>query len=348
MTETSRTKLRDGSTVVIRPLQPDDRDLIRSGFERLSDRSKYLRFGTVLPKLSDEQLSYLTEIDHHDHEALLALDPDSGDAIGVARFVRVGDNVAECAIVVADDWQNLGLGTQLMARLTERAREEGVERFTAHVLAENADALRLVENLGDTVRHSDGSQVELEIELPEPPEESAPLRLLLAAVAGGLLVPAISMWRQAADFAYRRRRAAAVTEPANVIVAHAYSADGDAPALTVAAGLASARHADVHLVESYWPVVSNRDEVDQRLSAAADELRRQGLGVTAHLVGGDTTDAVIDVAEETRAALIVIDPRAASGVGPWKAYSLLDRVCARAPCDVLIARDAAWGGPTGP
>ncbi len=130
------------------------------------------------------------------------------------------------------------------------------------------------------------------------------------------------MWRQVADLAHRRGRAAAVAEPANVIVAHAYGVGEDSPAITVAAGLAAARNAHVHLVGSYWPVLSNRDAVDRRLSAAADELRRQGIGVTAHLLGGDTADAVIDVAEETDAALIVIDPRAASAVTPWSAYSL--------------------------
>ncbi len=328
---------------MIRALEPGDRGLLKSGFERLSDRSRYLRFQTPLTKLSEQQLSYLSAVDHHDHEALVALDPDSEDAVGVARFVRVGDRVAECAIVVGDDWQGRGLGTELLDRLVDRAREEGVESFTALVLAENIDALRLLERLGDTVRHSEGSQVELEIELPQRPETSASSRLVLAAAARGLLVPAISMWRQVADFAHHHGRADAVVQPANAIVAHAYDpGDGaGAPALTVAAGLASARRARVHLVESYWPVLSDRSAADMRLSAAADDLRRQGLDVTVHLRGGDTVDAVIDVAEETDAALIVIDPRAASAVTPWRAYSLPARVCARAPCDVLIARDAA-------
>ena len=56
------------------------------------------------------------------------------------------------------------------------------------------------------------------------------------------------------------------------------------------------------------------------------------------MIGGDTVDAVIDVAERHDAALIVIDPRATSAVTPWRAYSLPARVCARAPCDVLLAR----------
>jgi RimJ/RimL family protein N-acetyltransferase len=333
-------RLRDGSTVLIRPIGPDDRDLLRSGFGQLSEHSRYMRFQTPLSALSDEQLSYLTEVDHHDHEALLAVDPtdDAPEIVGVARFVRLNHHVAECAIVVADDWQGRGVATELLDRLVDRAREEGVQRFTALVLAENAEALRLLERLGDTEQRRVGSQVELEIELPAPRHRSPQLRLVLSSAARGLVVPAISMWRQVADFAHAHRRRAAVAEPANVIVAHAHRADGTGPAIVVAGGLAAARHAHVHLVESYWPVVSDRDEIDRRLAEAADELRRQGVGVSTHLIGGDTADAVIDVAEQNNAALIVIDPRAASAVTPWRAYSLPARVCARAPCDVLLAR----------
>jgi nucleotide-binding universal stress UspA family protein len=159
---------------------------------------------------------------------------------------------------------------------------------------------------------------------------------VLASAARGLVIPAITMWRQAADFAHRRAKA--VAEPANVIVAHAHSSDGTAPAIDVAAGLAAARGAHLHLVESYWPVVSDRTEVDRRLAAAADELRERGVDVSTQVIGGDTVDAVIDVAERNDAALIVIDPRAASPITPWRAYSLPARVCARAPCDVLLAR----------
>jgi RimJ/RimL family protein N-acetyltransferase len=334
--EAERTRLRDGSALLIRPISPADRDLLRAGFDHLSERSRYMRFQAPLPALSEQQLSYFTEIDHHDHEAMLALDPETGSIVGVARFVRVSDGVAECAVVVADDWQGRGVGTLLLDRLVERAREEGVDRFTALVLAENADALRLLEHLGDTVQRREGSQVELDIELPAPRQTSPQIKLVLASAARGLVIPAISMWRQVADFAHRR--AEAVAEPANAIVAHAYAADGEAPALRVAAGLAAARDAHVHLVETYWPVVSDRDGIDQRLSASADDLRRRGLQVSTHLIGGDTVDAVIDVAEQTDAALIVIDPRAASAGTPWRAYSLTSRVCARAPCDVLLAR----------
>jgi RimJ/RimL family protein N-acetyltransferase len=331
-----RTRLRDGARILIRPIAPEDRDLLRAGFERLSDRSRYMRFQAPQPSLSDRQLSYLTEVDHHDHEALIALDPATDDGVGVARFVRVNDALAECAVVVADDWQGRGVATALLDRLVARARAEGIERFTALLLAENTDALRLLERLGKTDERRVGSQVELDIALPAPNEPSPQLKLALKGVARGLLVPAISMWRQVADFAYRRT--GPVLEPANVIVVHAHSRDGEAPAVSAAATLADAQHAHVHLVEAYWPVLSDRREVGQRLSSVAEDLRGRGIGVTAHLVAGDTADAVIDLAVQTRAALIVVDPQAASPLTPWRAYSLPARVCARAPCDVLIAR----------
>ena len=339
--DAERARLRDGSEVLVRPIGSEDRERLRAGFERLSERSRYMRFQAPLPVLSDKQLSYLTAVDHHDHEALLALDPETEDGVGVARFVRVNDTVAECAIVVADDWQGRGVATMLLDRLVDRAREEGVERFTALVMAENSEALRLLERLGDTEERRAGSQVELDIALPAAPEPSPQLRLALAGVARGLLVPAVSMWRQVADFAYRRAEPAA--EPANVIVAHAYAADGEATALSVAATLAGSRGAHIHLVETYWPVLSDRRELDHRLASAAEDLRRRGIDATPHLVAGDTADAIVDIAEETRAALIVIDPRAVSPLTPWRAYSLPARVCARAPCDVLIARMGKGG-----
>ena len=331
-----RTGLRDGSEIQIRPIRTDDRELLRSAFDRLSEQARYMRFQAPLAELSDTQLSYLTAVDHHDHEALLAIDPDADDLVGVARFVRVSDGVAECAIVVADDWQGRGVATALLDRLVERARAEGIDHFTALLLAENTDALRLLTRLGEADERRVGSQVELEIALPQPRETSPQLKLVLTAAARGLVVPAISMWRQVADFAYRRSDPP--PEAANVIVAHAYVAGGEAPAMTVAAGLAGVRSAHVHLVETYWPVLSDRGEADKKLAAATDDLRRRGLQATAHLRAGDTADAIIDVAEETHAGLIVIDPRAVSPLTPWRAYSLPARVCARAPCDVLIAR----------
>lgn len=99
------TTLRDGSRVAIRPVEPDDREMLAEGFGRLSTESRYRRFFTPLPELSERQLNYLTHLDRHDHEALVTLDPATGECVGVARFVRIAPGVAEPAIVLADAWQ---------------------------------------------------------------------------------------------------------------------------------------------------------------------------------------------------------------------------------------------------
>jgi GNAT superfamily N-acetyltransferase len=179
-------RLADGSRVTIRPVEPGDKPLIAAAFEQLSEQSRYRRFFAPQPRLDRRQLTYLTEVDHHDHEALLAIDVHTGTCTGVARFVRVGAEVAEPAVAVVDRWQRRGLGTELVERLAERARAEGITRFSAVVLAENRDAIRLVETLGEATREADGGVLHFDVVLPET-GAGPTLRELLRAAAAGLL-----------------------------------------------------------------------------------------------------------------------------------------------------------------
>src|SRR3954447_19399843 len=110
--------------VVIRPLEPADREELAAGFARLSPESRYRRFFAPVAQLSERQLDYLTRVDQHDHVALVAVDDETGEGVGVARFVRTAPGVAEPAVVVADDHQHQGVGRALLDRLVERAREE--------------------------------------------------------------------------------------------------------------------------------------------------------------------------------------------------------------------------------
>jgi RimJ/RimL family protein N-acetyltransferase len=167
--------LRDGSAVLIRPVQNADAPLLADGFARLSDASRQMRFLTKKKELSPAELRYFTDVDHHDHEALGALDQCDGRGVGIARYVRDPDDpqAAEIAVTIVDDWQGRGLGTELLAQLSGRARQEGIRRFTALVAADNAAVAALLQNMGaELVRHGPGT-VEYEITLA-PGEEYSP------------------------------------------------------------------------------------------------------------------------------------------------------------------------------
>src|SRR3954464_2696532 len=127
------TVLRDGSEGIIRPVTPADRGMLLSGFARFGDRSRRQRFFGVKVKLTEAELAFFTEVDHHEHEAVGAIDPVTGAGVGIARFIRLepGSQTAEAAVSVVDDWQGRGLGRALLGALVERAQEEGVERFQA-------------------------------------------------------------------------------------------------------------------------------------------------------------------------------------------------------------------------
>jgi GNAT superfamily N-acetyltransferase len=164
-------RIRDGTSIRVRPIAPTDKRALADGFTQLSDESRYRRFFAPLNRLSTTDLRYLTEIDHHDHEALIAFDPGSEQTIGVARFVRSDDpTVAEVAVTVADDWQGRGVATALLEQLVSRAREEGIECFLALILEDNEAAVQLFQHLsvGDPEpKRSASGHLELLIELPE-------------------------------------------------------------------------------------------------------------------------------------------------------------------------------------
>jgi GNAT superfamily N-acetyltransferase len=158
--------------------------------ERLSPESRYRRFFRPLDRLSERDLVYLTEIDHTDHEALAAIDPESGDLVGVARYVRGAEpHLAEVSVAVGDPWQRRGVATALLERLVERAREARITHFVALVLDENVEAIRLFEHLVPgraPPRRSASGHLELLIELPEPGRlRGSTLARVLRVVARG-------------------------------------------------------------------------------------------------------------------------------------------------------------------
>ena len=140
--------LKDGGGARIRPIKPDDGDLLRAFFERLGTESRYFRFFKIKKSLSDDEVEFFTNVDYDDRMALVAV--LDGEFIGVGRYDREGEDstTAEVAFAVADDHQGRGIGTELLELLTAYARDHGIERFTAFVLAENRQMMRVFRNSG--------------------------------------------------------------------------------------------------------------------------------------------------------------------------------------------------------
>ena len=168
--DANRVVLRDGSRVLIRPVRRSDAPLLADGFARLGERSRQLRFLAPKDRLSADELRYLTDVDHYDHDAIAALD-QAGHGVGIARYIRSAHDrqSAELAVTVVDAWQGRGFGGELVRQLSDRARQAGIARFTALVMADNAAIAGLLRSMSAELVGRESANLEYEISLvPDP------------------------------------------------------------------------------------------------------------------------------------------------------------------------------------
>lgn len=146
-------ELRDGGTIRIRAIRPEDKSRLLDHFHSLTERSVYYRFFRRKKDLTDKELAYFTEVDFEGHVGLVATIQDGGEEriVGVGRYILLqgpnGPGVAEVAFAVSDAHQGRGIASLLLQHLANIARGAGVQRFEADVLAENQPML-------DVFRHS--------------------------------------------------------------------------------------------------------------------------------------------------------------------------------------------------
>ena len=202
MTAASRPQvvtLRSGDVVRLRQVRPGDAAALARAYANLGEQSRYRRFFTVMPELPESTLKAAVEVDHENHEALVAVPLRSAEIVGECRFIRNADqpDSADAGVTVVDAWQGRGLGSALLIRLSERALELGIEYFTADVLAENRTMLALLRRLGKVETESSGPVVTARIEIAEPPGHTRQnlLDLLIAAARGEIVsVPFSCAW----------------------------------------------------------------------------------------------------------------------------------------------------------
>ena len=144
--------LKDGGTIRIRPIAPEDRDALQAMVRGLSRRSSYFRFFQVKEELEPAELDRFTRLDYQHNMAFVAI--HDGDLIGVGRYSGIEDEpgVAEAAFAVADDHQKRGIGTLLLFRVTSYARLHDITAFRAHLLADNHVMMRVFRGAGFKMR----------------------------------------------------------------------------------------------------------------------------------------------------------------------------------------------------
>jgi acetyltransferase len=149
-------QLKDGTPVTIRPIRPEDEPIMVRFHETLSERSVYFRYFHPIrlnARVAHERLTRMCFIDYSREMALVVVRTDREahreDLLGVGRLIRVhGTRDAEFAILISDQWQGHGIGTELLARLVQIGREEKLERIVADILPDNTEMQRVCEKIG--------------------------------------------------------------------------------------------------------------------------------------------------------------------------------------------------------
>lgn len=157
----------DGREVLVRPIRPEDEPLLVKFHGTLSERSVAMRYFHAMKltaRVAHDRLTRICFIDYDREMSLVveARDPATGerDILGVSRLAKqFGTNEAEFALIVSDECQGKGIGTELLRRLIAVGRDEKLERITGEVLPENTEMQRVCEKLGFRLEHGVGESI---------------------------------------------------------------------------------------------------------------------------------------------------------------------------------------------
>jgi acetyltransferase len=164
-------KCHDGRLVTLRPIKPEDEPLERDLLAGLSAESSRFRFFQIIKEITHEMLSRFCNIDYAREMAVIAEYVVDGVRrnVGVARLIAEPEGRGEFAVVVADDFQNAGLGLKLSDVLIGIAIEKGLSCIYGIVLNDNTKMLNLARKLGFSVIRYSEEESRIELQLREPP-----------------------------------------------------------------------------------------------------------------------------------------------------------------------------------
>ena len=155
--------MKGGGLYTMRPIRPDDADMLQTFVRGMSEESRYFRFASAMPELPARMLARYTLIDYDREMALVAVlrqrqvQPDgsaveSERMIGVSRYITNPDQTScEFSLAVADEFKGQGLGSRLMLSIIEIARQRGLSEIDGLILANNTNMLRLMRSLGFSI-----------------------------------------------------------------------------------------------------------------------------------------------------------------------------------------------------
>ncbi|MEU4764396.1 GNAT family N-acetyltransferase [Actinosynnema sp. NPDC023794] len=258
--------LSDGGTVHLRPITPDDAEKLLAFHGRLSERTRYYRYFGPYPRMPKRDLERFSTVDHADRVAFTALLGD--DIVAVGRYDRLGGTgSAEVAFVVEDAHQGRGLGSILLEHLAAAARERGLSRFTAEVLAENGQMVRIFRDAGYGVsRAFEEGVVHLEFDI-DPTEESVEVARAREQAAEARSVHNLLHPKSIAVIGASTDQ----TKIGHAVLTHLLAADFAGPVYPV-----NAEHRSVRGVRAYPSVLEIPDDVDLAVvavpAAGVDEV----------------------------------------------------------------------------
>jgi CRP-like cAMP-binding protein len=170
--------LHDGTELFLRPVLPGDNERTTNGPVEFSSETLYRRFQSMRAP-TRSLMTYLFEVDYVDHFVWVMTDGPDGPVVADARFVRDEQDptVAEVAFIVADAYQGRGIGTFLMEALAVVAGYDGVQRFSARVLADNHPMRTILDQYGAVWHREDLGVVTTVIDVPHPGDLHFPQEL---------------------------------------------------------------------------------------------------------------------------------------------------------------------------